>query len=117
MYMFHSWMTMPLMRSFVESTKRLQRFKSRPAQRILNTQCYFAGITHETIRENYWFIFYSEKEDKKWIMSSKEFLENASTIKTGKNAGTKNIEFDNRKKREQLSQFLASDFRRLQSNP
>jgi len=33
----------------------------------------FAAITHEH-RENYWFVFYSERMQKIWIMSSKEFL-------------------------------------------
>jgi len=53
----------------------------------------FAAIRHE-LRKNYWFVFYSERLDTMWIMSSQEFIEEASQNKTGKNAGKRSIWFN-----------------------
>lgn len=53
----------------------------------------FAAITHER-RENYYFLFYSEKLRTMWIMSSEEFLQECTTNKTGKNCGKRSIWFN-----------------------
>ena len=51
----------------------------------------FAGIEHE-YRENYWFVFYSERiNDTLLIMSSKEFIKEADQNKNGKNIGKRTI--------------------------
>jgi len=51
----------------------------------------FAGIEHE-YRENYWFVFYSERiNDTILIMSSKEFIKEADQNKNGKNIGKRTI--------------------------
>ena len=52
----------------------------------------FAALTHE-IRANYWFVFYSERIDTIWIMSSNEFILEASQNKNGQNAGKRSIWF------------------------
>jgi hypothetical protein len=53
----------------------------------------FAAIEHE-YRDNYWFVFYSERIDNTiLIMSSKEFIEEAIQNKTGKNIGKRSIWF------------------------
>src|SRR4051812_18951283 len=57
----------------------------------------FAAIPHE-IRDNYWFIFYSERLDTTWIMSSQEFISASSQNKTGKNAGLRSIWFNGKRK-------------------
>lgn len=46
----------------------------------------FAAINH-TPRNNFYFVFYTEKSDKTWILSSKDFLKEASPNRTGKNVG------------------------------
>jgi hypothetical protein len=33
----------------------------------------FAAVEHPKLRENYYFVFYSERLDAMWIMSSKQF--------------------------------------------
>ncbi|MCM3593455.1 hypothetical protein M4D58_22805 [Brevibacillus borstelensis] len=56
----------------------------------------FAAITHE-FRENYYFVFYSERLNCMWILSSKEYLDECVTNKTGKNAGKTSIWFNGTK--------------------
>lgn len=57
----------------------------------------FAAITHE-LTENFYFVFYSERLDTMWILSSEEFLNECVTNKTGKNAGKHSIWFNGNKK-------------------
>ena len=44
----------------------------------------FSAIVHE-FTPNYYFVFYSERMNMMWIMSSKEFLEFSTKNKSGKN--------------------------------
>ncbi|MBX7135384.1 MAG: hypothetical protein K1X67_22165 [Fimbriimonadaceae bacterium] len=85
----------------------------------------FAAIRHE-IRNNYVFIFYSERMDTTWIMTSEEFLSNSFVNKTGKNAGNRSVWLNGIKKdkvtgerveyvRPQFEKFVAPDFSRLSS--
>lgn len=57
----------------------------------------FAAITHE-LTPNFYFVFYSERLDKMWILSSEEFLKECVTNKSGKNAGKHSIWFNGNKK-------------------
>lgn len=57
----------------------------------------FAAIPHEK-RDNFYFVFYSERMETMWILSSEEFLEECITNKTGKNAGKRTIWFNGHKK-------------------
>jgi hypothetical protein len=83
----------------------------------------FAAMEHK-VRNNYFFVFYSERLDKMLIMSSKEYLEECTTNKTGKNVGKKSIWFNgNRvnkttgKKEEyikpQFEKYVEKDFSRF----
>lgn len=82
----------------------------------------FAAITHEP-KENFYFVFYSERLNTLWIMSSEEFLKECDTNKDGKNAGKHHILFNgNRKdakgiKREyckpQFEKYICTDFSRF----
>ncbi|MEA4816314.1 MAG: hypothetical protein VB120_05590 [Lachnospiraceae bacterium] len=85
----------------------------------------FAAMTHE-YRHNYYFIFYSERLETMWIMSSEEFLKECVTNKTGKNAGKRSIWFNGKKKdpitgepkeyaKSQFDNYLAKDFSRFYS--
>lgn len=47
----------------------------------------FAAINHKS-RDNYWFVFYSERLNVMWILTSQEFLDKASR---NTKAGSKNI--------------------------
>ena len=53
----------------------------------------FAAITHE-LTQNFYFVFYSERLSKMWIMSSEEFLKECVTNKNGKNLGKHSIWFN-----------------------
>ena len=46
----------------------------------------FAAIIHD-YRPNFYFVFYSERMDMMWILSSEEFLKECVTNQNGKNAG------------------------------
>lgn len=86
----------------------------------------FAAISHEP-QKNYYFIFYSERMEMMWIMSSKEFLRECYTNKTGKNTGKHVIWFNGNRKnkdtgekeeycKEQFQCYLETDFSRFHSN-
>lgn len=83
----------------------------------------FAAIPHD-LRENYWFVFYSERMDTMWIMTSDEFIAEAHQNKQGKNKGKRTIWFNGRKKdkatgevlehcRPQFRKYIATNFSRL----
>ena len=56
----------------------------------------FSAITHE-LTPNFYFVFYSERLDSMWIMSSEEFLKECVTNKNGKNKGKRSIWFNGNK--------------------
>ena len=83
----------------------------------------FAAIIHE-YSPNFYFVFYSERMDMMWILSSEEFLKECVTNKNGKNAGKRSIWFNGNKmnkatgvKQEyckpQFEKYVAKDFSRF----
>ena len=83
----------------------------------------FAAIPHER-RHNYWFVFYCERLNTIFIMTSEEFIKESSQNKSGKNAGKRSIWFNGRmmnkesgKKEEyvkpQFKKYVAKDFSRF----
>lgn len=91
----------------------------------MGTAALFAAITHE-YRKNYYFIFYSERLDTFWIMSSDEFIKESRQNKTGKNIGKRSIWFNGKRKNQQtgeytehcherFKQYIVKDFSRLKS--
>ena len=83
----------------------------------------FAAIWHE-LRENYWFIFYSERLDMMWIMTSEEFIQEAAQNKTGKHIDIRSVWFNGKRKdaetgkpkeycKPQFEKYLAKNFSRL----
>jgi hypothetical protein len=71
--------------SFVEV-----QIKARSRDVKFGDAALFAAMRHEG-RKNYWFVFYSERMDKIWIMSSREFISVAVQNKTGNNVGVRSI--------------------------
>lgn len=95
------------------------QIKARSKSVAFGDGALFAALTHE-LRENYWFVFYSERLDTLWIMSSREFIREAAQNKTGKNVGKRAIWFngkDTRSQREHVKpryqRYVATDFSRL----
>lgn len=100
--------------SFVEI-----QIKARSKEVAFGDAALFAAIPHE-YRKNYWFVFYSERMDMMWILSSKEFIENSHQNKQGKNTGKRVIWFNGKKTKAQtehckpqFEKFIAKDFSRL----
>ena len=69
------------------------QIKARSAEVAQGDAALFAAITHE-LTENFYFVFYSERLQMMWILSSEEFLDECVTNKTGKNAGKHSIWFN-----------------------
>jgi len=79
----------------------------------------FAALVHK-YRPNYWFVFYSERMDKIWILSSKEFIQESNQNKKGKNVGKRSIWFNGKNTKEntehvkpQFKKYLAANFERI----
>lgn len=83
----------------------------------------FAAITHEH-RADYWFVFYSERLDTTWLLTSEEFLQEAVQNKNGKNIGLRSIWFNGTRKdretgvpteyvKERYLRYVVKDFSRL----
>ncbi len=99
------------------------QIKARLKDVIDRDAALFAAIPHE-LRENYWFVFYSERMDMMWIMTSEEFIEKSNQNKTGKNKGKRSIWFNGGKKdkstgqtveycKKQFEKYIANNFQRL----
>ena len=66
------------------------QIKARSKEVKPGTGALFSAITHE-LTENFYFVFYSERIDKMWILSSEEFLKECSTNTSGASSGKRNI--------------------------
>lgn len=105
-----------------DGTVALIQIKARSQDVVPGDGALFAAIPHEP-REDYWFIFYSERMDTTWVMTSREFIDEATQNKSGKNAGLRSIWFNGRKKqgdgvlsehvRPQFQRYVAKDFARI----
>lgn len=81
----------------------------------------FSAIPHQ-LRKNYWFVFYSERLDTMWILSSSEFIKEAYVNKTGKNIGKYVIWFNGSSKKtntehikHRFDKYLAKNFDRIKN--
>lgn len=99
------------------------QIKARSKDVVLGDGALFSAIRHEP-RQNYWFVFYSERMDTTWVLSSEEFIAEATQIKTGKNKGKRSIWFNGKRTdrasgevrehcKPQFEKYIAHDFSRL----
>lgn len=99
------------------------QIKARSLDCAIGDAALFAAIPHE-FRESYWFVFYSERMEMTWILSSQEFIDGSYQNKKGKNTGKRSIWFNGQKKdrktgvvslhcKPQFQRFIATDFQRL----
>lgn len=99
------------------------QIKARSKSVISSDAALFAAITHE-LRSNYRFVFYSERMNTMWIMTSEEFIREAAQNKSGKNKGKRSIWFNGKKRmkkganpveycKPQFEKYIATDFTRL----
>jgi len=99
------------------------QIKARSRDVVETNAALFAAIPHEA-RDNYWFVFYSERMDMTWVMTSQEFIAEASQNKTGNNKGKRSIWFNGTKTEKDTGQkieyckkrfekYVVLDFKRL----
>lgn len=93
------------------------QIKARSKDVAFGDAALFAAMTHET-RPNYWFIFYSERMEKMWILSSGEYLTECVQNKNGKNVGKRSIWFngwkgDKEHVKPRFQKYVATSFSRL----
>jgi hypothetical protein len=95
------------------------QIKARSKEVVFGDAALFTAIPHEP-RKNYWFIFYSERMDKMWIMTSEEFIKESVQNKTGNNKGKRSIWLNGKNTKEmsehcksQFEKYLESSFDRL----
>jgi hypothetical protein len=100
--------------SFVEV-----QIKARSKDVVFGDAALFAAMTHEH-RRGYWFVFYSERIDTIWILSSQEFLNEAVRNKSGKNTGKRSIWFNGKNTKAntehvkpQFQKYVATNFDRI----
>jgi hypothetical protein len=102
----------------------LVQIKARSREVIPGDAALFAAIPHPEERKDYWFVFYSERMDAVWIMTSHEFIEEAAQNKSGKKVGKRSIWFNGKRRNKatgqaeeytkpQFKKYLATDFRRI----
>ena len=70
------------------------QIKARSADVVFGDAALFSAMEHPVVRENYYFIFYSERMDTMWLMSSSDFVSMAVQNKSGKNVEKRSIWFN-----------------------
>jgi hypothetical protein len=102
----------------------LVQIKARSADVIPGDAGLFSAIPHEIERQDYWFIFYSERMDMLWIMTSAQFIAEAVVNKNGRNIGLRGLWFNGKRRntttgiaeeycRPRYEKYVAHDFSRL----
>ena len=102
------------------------QLKARSKDIAFEDAALFSALTHE-LRENYWFVFYSEWLETTWIMTSQEFIAASNQNKTGKNVGKRSIWFNGMRRnkdtllrepyvKKQFEKYVVTDFAKL-TNP
>jgi len=80
------------------------QIKARSKTVVAGDAALFAAIPHEA-RENYWFLFYSERMEMMWLMTSEEFIMESVQNKNGKNKGKRSIWFNGKKKNQETGGY------------
>ena len=95
------------------------QIKARSKEVLFGDAALFAGLKHD-YRRNYWFVFYSERMDTIWIMSSKEFIEHAHQNTNGKNKGKRSVWFNGKNTKAQkehvkpqFEKYVVTNFDRI----
>ena len=102
----------------------LVQIKARSQDVIPGDAALFAAIDHPEEREDYWFVFYSERMNVMWIMTSTEFIKSSYQNRKGRNAGRRTIRFNGKRlnkttaqheeyAKPQFEKYIAIDFRRI----
>ena len=95
------------------------QIKARSKEVVFGDAALFAAINHER-RKNYYFLFYSERMESMWLLSSDEFIKESNQNKTGKNKGKRSISFNGKNTKRQtehckpqFERYLIQNFDKL----
>lgn len=99
------------------------QIKARSREVTFGDAALFAAIEHSET-PNFYFIFYSERLDTMWIMSSQEFLSECVTNRNGKNEGKHSIWFNGKRTnattgereeycKDRFVKYISKDFSRF----
>jgi hypothetical protein len=111
-----------------DGSTALIQIKARSKAVVPGDGALFAAIPHEEVRANYWFVFYSERMNTMWIMTSEEFDREAVRNRTGKNIGLRSIWFNGKRTNKasgevvehckpQWLKYVATSFERIAALP
>lgn len=97
------------------------QIKARSKTVVSGDAALFAALKHNENRVNhnkYYYVFYSERLDKIWILSGDEFVEEAAQNKTGKNKGKRSLWFNGKRQgveyaKERYNRYLTKYFSRF----
>ena len=78
------------------------QIKARSSNVLFGDGALFAALTHPVVRDGYYFLFYAERMDHMWLMSSNDFIANANENRSGKNVGKRSIWLNGRNTLKQL---------------
>lgn len=81
------------------------QIKARSVDVKFGDAALFAAISHKP-RDNYYFIFYSQRMNTTWILSSQEFVELANQNKKGNNIGKRSVWFNGRSTKNKTEHTL-----------
>jgi hypothetical protein len=107
-----------------DGSTALIQIKARSKSVVFGDAALFAAIPHDEVRLNYWFVFYSERMDMMWIMTSEEFSSHSVVNVSGKNKGLRAVWFNGKRKdpetgerveycKKQWESFVEHDFARI----
>ena len=88
-----------------EAERTRQGIEARSRDVIPGDAALFAAIDHPVERPDYWFVFYSERMDDMWIMTSSEFINDSHQYKKGRYAGRRTIWFNGKRHNKALGQY------------
>ncbi len=106
-----------------DGTSALIQIKARSKDVVHRNAALFASIEHQP-RDDYWFVFYSERMDTTWLMTSAEFLDKCLSNKTGKHVGSRSIWLNGTRRgptagksveycRPQFERYVVTNFSRI----
>lgn len=93
------------------------QIKARSKEVIFGDAALFSAITHEPTK-NFYFVFYSERMDMMWILSSEEFLTACDTNIKGRNKGSRSIWLNGKRNgveycKPKFEKYVCHDFTRF----
>jgi hypothetical protein len=67
------------------------QIKARSKDVSFGDAALFGPLPHEAVREGYFFLFYAERMETMWLMSSQDFIAQSVSNKNGKHVGKRSI--------------------------